>query len=57
MRQLADLASAEEKADHGTLETLRAELDRIDAEFLGALGARVAVCRASPTTSASTRCR
>jgi chorismate mutase-like protein len=45
MRQLADLASAREKADHGTLETLRAELDRIDAEFLGALGARVAVCR------------
>jgi chorismate mutase-like protein len=31
--------------DPGTLETLRAELDRIDAEFLGALGARVAVCR------------
>jgi len=45
MSQLADLASAREKSDHGTLETLRAELDRIDAEFLGALGARVAVCR------------
>jgi 4-amino-4-deoxychorismate mutase len=27
------------------LEALRAELDRIDAEFLGALGARVDVCR------------
>lgn len=45
MRNLADLATAGEKADHGTLETLRAELDRIDAEFLGALGARVEVCR------------
>ena len=28
-----------------TLETLRAQLDRIDAEFLAALGARVDVCR------------
>jgi chorismate mutase len=28
-----------------TLELLRAELDRIDAEFLAALGARVDVCR------------
>lgn len=28
-----------------TLETLRTELDRIDVEFLAALGARVAVCR------------
>ena len=45
MRALADLATAREKADHGTLETLRTELDRIDAEFLEALGARVAVCR------------
>ena len=45
MRELADLATAREKVDQGTLETLRAELDRIDAEFLGALGARVAVCR------------
>jgi chorismate mutase-like protein len=33
------------KADSSTLETLRAELDRIDAEFLAALGARVDVCR------------
>jgi chorismate mutase len=45
MRELADLATAREKADDGALETLRAELDRIDAEFLAALGARVAVCR------------
>lgn len=45
MKELADLATAREKADHGTLETLRADLDRIDAEFLAALGARVAVCR------------
>ena len=45
MRELADRASAEEKADHGSLETLRADLDRIDADFLGALGARVDVCR------------
>jgi len=44
MRELADRA-AREKADPGTLETLRADLDRIDAELLGALGARVAVCR------------
>jgi len=28
-----------------TLEMLRAELDRIDGEFLASLGARVAVCR------------
>jgi chorismate mutase-like protein len=34
-----------EKTDPGTLETLRADLDRIDAEFLAALGARVDVCR------------
>jgi chorismate mutase-like protein len=33
------------KTDSSTLETLRAELDRIDAEFLAALGARVDVCR------------
>ena len=45
MRAIADLATARQKADHGALETLRAELDRIDAEFLAALGARVAVCR------------
>ena len=45
MKELADLATAREKADHGTLETLRADLDRIDAEFLAALGARVDVCR------------
>ena len=45
MKELADLATAREKADQDTLETLRAELDRIDAEFLGALGARVNVCR------------
>jgi 4-amino-4-deoxychorismate mutase len=31
--------------DPGTLETLRADLDRIDAELLAALGARVEVCR------------
>ena len=31
--------------DPGTLETLRAELDRIDAAFLRALGRRVALCR------------
>lgn len=29
----------------GELADLRADLDRIDAEFLGALGARIAVCR------------
>ena len=45
MKELANRATAREKADQGTLETLRADLDRIDAEFLGALGARVAVCR------------
>jgi 4-amino-4-deoxychorismate mutase len=45
MRQLADLTTARENADHGALESLRAELDRIDAEFLAALGARVDVCR------------
>ena len=45
MRELVDLAIARQKADQGTLEMLRAELDRIDAEFLAALGARVAVCR------------
>ena len=44
MRELANRAAAEE-VDHGSLETLRADLDRIDAEFLGALGARVDVCR------------
>jgi 4-amino-4-deoxychorismate mutase len=36
---------AREKAHHGTLEALRAELDRIDSEFRSALGARVDVCR------------
>jgi chorismate mutase-like protein len=45
MRELANRATAQEKAGDGTLETLRAVLDRIDAEFLGALGARVDVCR------------
>jgi chorismate mutase-like protein len=45
MRALTDLATAREKADQNTLEKLRAELDRIDADFLEALGARVAVCR------------
>ena len=45
MRELANRAVTEEKAGHGSLETLRADLDRIDAEFLGALGARVEVCR------------
>jgi 4-amino-4-deoxychorismate mutase len=44
MRELADRA-AREKADPGTLEALRADLDRIDAELLAALGARVDVCR------------
>jgi chorismate mutase-like protein len=34
-----------EIAQPNALETLRAELDRIDAEFLAALGARVDVCR------------
>jgi chorismate mutase len=34
-----------ETADPATLEALRADLDRIDAEFLAALGARVDVCR------------
>ena len=45
MRELANRATARKKADPGTLETLRADLDRIDAELLAALGARVAVCR------------
>jgi 4-amino-4-deoxychorismate mutase len=45
MGELVDRATAREEADPGSLETLRAELDRIDAELLGALGARVAVCR------------
>ena len=45
MRELADRAAAQQIADPGILETLRADLDRIDAGFLGALGARVAVCR------------
>jgi chorismate mutase len=45
MRELADLATAREKADQDTLEMLRADLDRIDVEFLAALGARVDVCR------------
>ena len=45
MNELANRATARANADHGTLETLRADLDRIDAEFLGTLGARVAVCR------------
>lgn len=44
MNELADRA-ARENTDPGTLEMLRADLDRIDAEFLEALGARVAVCR------------
>lgn len=45
MRDLADRAAARKKAEPDTLETLRADLDRIDAEFLAALGARVDVCR------------
>ena len=45
MRELADRAAAQQLADPGILETLRADLDRIDAEFLRALGARVDVCR------------
>jgi chorismate mutase len=44
MKVLADLA-ARAKSQPDTLEALRAELDRIDAEFLAALGARVDVCR------------
>lgn len=45
MRELADLKVVAAKEDHDILAMLRAELDRIDVEFLGALGARVAVCR------------
>ena len=45
MSELADRAAARKRAGHRTLETLRADLDRIDAELLAALGARVAVCR------------
>lgn len=45
MRELANRATPKGKAGDGTLETLRADLDRIDAEFLGALGARVDICR------------
>ncbi|MBV9515255.1 MAG: chorismate mutase family protein [Mycobacteriaceae bacterium] len=44
MKAVAD-QSVRDNTDHGALETLRADLDRIDAEFLAALGARVAVCR------------
>ena len=44
MKVLAGQA-IQEKTDPSTLEALRAELDRIDAEFLAALGARVDVCR------------
>lgn len=45
MTELADRAAARQKAEPDMLETLRADLDRIDAEMLDALGARVAVCR------------
>jgi chorismate mutase-like protein len=45
MSELADRAAARKKTNPGTLEALRADLDRIDAEFLTALGARVEVCR------------
>jgi chorismate mutase-like protein len=34
-----------EEAGSGALDMLRAELDRIDAELLAALGTRVALCR------------
>ena len=44
MKVIAGL-DVQEKAHPDTLETLRAELDRIDAHFLVALGARVDVCR------------
>jgi 4-amino-4-deoxychorismate mutase len=44
MKLLAEQA-IRDQADPDTLETLRAELDRIDAKFLEALGARVDVCR------------
>jgi chorismate mutase-like protein len=37
--------TARDESGPGTLDTLRAELDRIDVELLGALGARVALCR------------
>jgi len=45
MNELVDRAAARKKASFDMLETLRADLDRIDAELLAALGARVAVCR------------
>ena len=45
MRELAELKAVAAKADHDILAMLRAELDRIDVEMLGALGARVALCR------------
>ncbi len=45
MTDMADLGAVRQNADQDTLETLRADLDRIDAEFLGALGARIALCR------------
>jgi 4-amino-4-deoxychorismate mutase len=45
MGELANRAIARQRTDHDTLEMLRADLDRIDAEFLRALGARVDVCR------------
>ena len=37
--------SVRQITERDALETLRAELDRIDAQFLAALGARVDVCR------------
>ncbi len=46
MTEPVNRAAAEETADYGRLEVLRAELDRVDAQLLGALGARVEVCRA-----------
>ncbi|MEE6165021.1 MULTISPECIES: chorismate mutase family protein [unclassified Mycolicibacterium] len=45
MRDMADLGAARRKTDQGTLETLRADLDRIDAQLLRTLGARIALCR------------
>lgn len=43
--KVVESQTVREIADPGTLEALRADLDRIDAEFLAALGARIDVCR------------
>lgn len=43
--KIVESQAVRQTAHPGMLEMLRADLDRIDAEFLAALGARVEVCR------------